>query len=224
MFYFFHHLPKCGGTSFNKFLESVFTLHKDYHNPGGQAKDENLFSEYKRNPRILSELQAGDCLAGHYNLPGIHLWERYPDLASFKHKKFSIIREPFDAAKSGVYFAMKRKRLPLLDEAGIIEKILGRNRYFSGILGIESEDQIDEVLDRYWFIAPLTQVDQAISVIEKDIGRKGTPMPKLNITKKPDEDRLDRIKSEFQERAWLDYLIYERCSQNFNELLAEEKV
>jgi len=101
MFYLFHHMPKCGGTSFRSFLESVFSVHIDYH-VGNDKSHPKEFKEYINNPVNLKKLNKNDCLAGHYNISRVFLWERYPMLDEYNHKKFSILREPLEAAISGI--------------------------------------------------------------------------------------------------------------------------
>lgn len=217
MFYMFHHLPKCGGTSFNKFLAEVFNLTTDYHNPGGPKADKAEWQKYVQSPLRFSKFSEKDCIAGHYNLKEIYLWVRYPQLESLEHRKFSIIRDPFSAAVSGMYFNIKRGRTQeAQDRTELEDRVLARAYYFSRMLGISSEDEIDSVLNKYWFIAPLDRVDEAARMLEMATGNKGPNVGRHNTTKKPKDGLRDTLEADFRDKAKLDYAIYNRCVARFD--------
>ena len=208
MFYMFHYIPKCGGTSFNLFLDSVFDVIRYYHSLGGLKKNSALFEKYQNRPVDLPSLNEGMCISGHYNLESIFLWQRYPQLKTLPHKKFSVIRKPFATAKSGVYLNIKRGIFGTTSLEENRRRVLNRSNFFAKTLGIRSEDKIDTVLDRYWFIAPLDQIDTATRLIEEDTVRKGNPVEQVNTTAKS-KDELDlELDQEFRIRSVLDYAIY----------------
>lgn len=175
MFYLFHHVPKCGGTSFNAFLETIFKTHDDYSYLGKQldpVKRPEEFEKHRTTKLDLAEMGPEDCVAGHFGLPGVFLWERYPDLETLPHRKFTIIRDPFDAAKSGVRFAIKRGRLSEdLTPAAKTRLLLRRSEMFGKILGINSVEAIDDVMSKFWLVAPLEKIDSAAQIIARAAGK-----------------------------------------------------
>lgn len=215
MFYMFHHIPKCGGTSFNRFLDSVFNVTMDYHNAGGPKANPALFERYLTNPVDLLALNENDCICGHFNLEGIFLHQRYPHLEKLQHRKFSVIREPFETAKSGVYFNVKRGVFDAMSPDAIGKKILGRANIMAKTLGITSVGEIDKVLDRYWFIAPLDQIETAARIIEQVTKRSGKSVEHVNTTQKPDHSLDEKLEAKFRERSSLDCAIYERACARF---------
>ncbi len=219
MFYLFHHMPKCGGTSFNVFLESVFKVRRDYIGRGGPKANPKRMEDFLSKVPSLETIKPHVCLAGHYNLPGTFLWERYPNLENFEHRKFTVLRDPFETARSGVYFGMKRGKIAEdLSPRTVSKRILKRANYFARVLGVSNESEIDKVLDRYWFVAPLTRVEDAAKLIEQTIGKKGPEIGRTNTTSKPQEIDVE-LAREFRDASALDYAIYERASKRFDELM-----
>jgi hypothetical protein len=215
MFYLFHHMPKCGGTSFNAFLRSIFRVTTDYVG-APVAQEPERFETFKAKPLDLKVLNSRDCLSGHYNLHGIHLDERYPELESLEHRKFSILRDPFEAADSGVRFGMKRGWLPSeLAGDAYREKIYNRANYFARTLRITEVGQIDDLFNRYWFIAPLDRVDHAMRILKNQTGKEGIVLPTLNTTPKSEEIASSQTMQDFRELSYLDYAIYEKARLHF---------
>ncbi|MEM6846856.1 MAG: hypothetical protein AAF580_02125 [Pseudomonadota bacterium] len=215
MFYLFHHMPKCGGTSFTAYLESIFRVLDDYHNPGGPKADLQRFDRFVRSPKKLRNLTSNHCVAGHYNLDRIFLWERYPELEEIEHRKFSVLRHPFDTARSGAYFSVKRGRAEPFGESELLSRMLGRKNFFAKTLGIRDANQVDEVLSRYWFVAPLDQLKDAVKILESTTGRSGIEVPFSNTTDKPHLVSVEALRKRFAEANPLDHLIYERAVERF---------
>ena len=123
-------MPKCGGTSFKKFLGTILKLKLDYHpSPDSNPKG---FDTYLKNKISFSELNETECLVGHYNLPGIRICERYRDLSNIPHKLFTILRDPVETAKSGLRYGSRMgwidPNIPHVDKR---ELLLRRANYFS---------------------------------------------------------------------------------------------
>lgn len=218
MFYLFHHMPKCGGTSFLKFLSSVFNVHADYHK--GNAKSHpKEFQEYINNPVQIEKLTINDCLAGHYNIAGIKIWQRYPLLERYHHKKFSILREPYEAAISGIRFGIKRKWYDKDMSKEVKERLLlSRSRYFSITLGVKDENHAKEVMDKYWFIAPLNKIDLAAKIVAYELGKEPITVQKLNTTQVYDGFFDKELLEKFQAASTLDTFIYNLCVSRFEHL------
>lgn len=220
VFYLFHHMPKCGGTSFRAFLNSVFKVHNDYVGTDPQT-DPERFQEFGARPLDLAPMTPRDCIVGHYNIDGIRLHERFPDLERRKHRKFSILREPLDAARSGIRYNIKRGLLPAsIPEKDLHAMLLRRATYFARTFGVKSEADLPGLFDRYWFIAPLDRIDHAMRIIETRTGRKGKMPPRLNTTSARGDALPDDVAAEFKERAYLDYRIYDLARLRFGGIAA----
>lgn len=221
MFYLFHHIPKCGGTSFTAFLRSIFTVHADYVG-ADHKKNPEVFEKYRSSPLPVSNMGRRECLVGHYNLPGIHLWERYPELSSLPHKKFAILRDPFDAADSGIRYGVQQGWLNSdMSRDARLKLLFQRVNYFSRIFGISDASQVEEVFEKYWFIAPLDRIDHAVKVLASETGRSGSPVAVLNTTDRSKMSISPDIVEAFRERADLDYSIYEAARLRFGAFAAD---
>lgn len=214
-------MPKCGGTSFRKFLESVFDVHTDYH-VGNNVSHPEEFKEYISNPVNIEKLNENSCLIGHYNIEGIRLWQRYPELDRYNHRKFSILREPLQTAISGLKFGVKRGWYNQNMSREVKEKLLlGRASYFSRTLGIEKKSDAEKVMDKYWFIAPLDKIDLAAKLIALEFGKKPEFVETLNTTRAEDNFIDKELQEMFMEKAALDMYIYNLCISRF-ESISEE--
>ena len=193
----------------------------DYH-IGNDKTHPQEFKEYIINPLKLEKLTKNDCLVGHYNMAGIQLWERYPELDRYHHRKFSILREPLETAMSGVKFGIKRGWADVNMSKEVKERLLlRRSRFFSSTLGILDEYHAKEVLEKYWFIAPLDKIDLAAKLIGLELGKKPKPVDTLNTTTPQDNFFDEELKEKFKASATLDIFIYNLCVLRFEHLCEE---
>lgn len=215
-------MPKCAGTSFSNFLRSVFDVRADYVG-GDHVAEPERFEKFKSHPFNVRKFTSRDCLVGHYNLKGIYLWERYPMLEETPHRKFSIIRDPWEAAKSGIRYGVHKGWLPPdMPEGERIDRIMRRANYFSRVFGVKKESEIDGLFEKYWFIAPMDRIDHAMEVIRREAGREGIPLNHLNKTSSLDEKCVSQeIVDDFREASRLDYAIYERARLQFGKFSAQ---
>lgn len=221
MFYIFHHMPKCGGTSFREFLGSLFSIRYDYH-VGNNVSHPKEFKEYISKPVNLEKLSENNCLIGHYNIEGIRLWQRYPELDRYNHKKFSILRDPLETAISGVKFGVKQGWYNENMTKETKEKLLlGRASYFSQTLGIEKKSDAEKVMDKYWFIAPLYKINLAAKLIALEFGKEPQPVKTLNTTSSQDLFFDKELQEKFMEKAALDRYIYNLCISRFEPISQE---
>ena len=209
----FNHIPKCGGTSFRNFLDSVFTVHLDYA-PQGAARDPDVLQAHKDAAYDLKDMGQDDCIAGHFNLPGVFLNQRYPGVFETA-RVFSLMRDPFAAAASGVRYLTSQGVFEPASAQVQTERLLKRAGYFPRILGVQRVEDIEAVLDRYWFIAPLDRVDRAARLIETAAGRRGAPVPVLNATSGDEAAFSPDAEARFREEAALDYALYEAVRARF---------
>ena len=221
MFYLFHHMPKCGGTSFNVFLRSLFTVHADYVG-ADHLQQPQVFEAFKQAPLALDGLHRTDCLVGHYNLAGIHLSERYPDLEQRQHRKFSILREPFEAASSGIRYGMEQGWIPAdLSPAEQQKMLLKRANYFARTFGVTTKDEVRALFERYWFIAPLDRMEHVMRILEAETGKQGIRPQVLNTTARPATDAPPQgFVESFREQSDLDYLLYDLAQLRFGRFSA----
>jgi hypothetical protein len=90
--YVFHHIPKCGGTSLNKVLDSWFTTVKDYRSGWSMNYPEKI---------DIGRLRSCHCLCGHFELDGYYLHQRYPEVfMSSRYRVFTFVRDPLQVQLS----------------------------------------------------------------------------------------------------------------------------
>jgi len=213
-------MPKCGGTSFTAFLRSLFTVHADYVG-ADHLQQPKVFEAFKQSPLGLGKLKRTDCLAGHYNLGGIHLGERYPDLERRQHRKFSILREPFEAASSGIRYGMEQGWIPAdLSPDEQQKLLLKRANYFARTFGVTTRDEVRALFERYWFIAPLDRMEHVMRVLEAETGKQGTRPQVLNTTGPASEAPSQALVEAFREQSDLDYLLYDLAQLRFGRFSA----
>ncbi|WP_158966972.1 hypothetical protein [Paraglaciecola sp. L3A3] len=180
------------------------------------------FKEYISSPVNLEKLNKNSCLVGHYNSEEIRLWQRYPELDRYNHKKFSILREPLETAISGVKFGVKRGWYDENMSKETKERLLlGRANYLSSTLGIESKSDAENVMDKYWFIAPLDKIDLAAKLIALEIGKEPKTVGTLNATKSEDDFIDKELQEKFMEKAALDIYVYNLCISRFESITEE---
>lgn len=221
-FWFFWHMPKCGGTSFVRALSDSLKVMRDYH-PVDRSGD--AYKRYVKNPFKLSEFSRADCLVGHYNVKGIQLWQRYPDLFQFSPRIFTILRDPVDTAVSGVRFGMQNGWISSDASQDSLDRLfLGRSHYFSNVFGISKSSEIAILQDLLWKSCDIANSGKLIAEINSHLFDSQSPsvdsesvqtstIPRANVTRsefsyKPSSDAL----KEFEVRASLDLEIYKRLT------------
>lgn len=221
-FWFFWHMPKCGGTSFVHALSNSLKVTRDYH-PVDRSGD--AYRQYVKSPCKLSEFSRTDCLVGHYNIKGIQLWQRYPDLFQFSPRVFTILRDPVDTAVSGVRYGMQNGRISSGASQDSLDSLfLRRSNYFSSVLGISKSSEITMLQNLLWKSCDISNASKLISEINSHLyDSKSSPIdsdsvqenaiPRSNVTRseflyKPSGDAL----KEFKVRASLDLEIYRRLA------------
>lgn len=217
MFYLFHHMLKCGETTFRMFLRTVFTVHNDFPGTDPQT-DPQRFSDFISNTFNLSKMTSRDCLVGHYNINRIRLEQRWPELEATPHKKFTILREPLEAARSGLCYKIKRAFLSdSMSKLEEYERLLKRANYFTRVFGITNEAELPALFNRYRFIA---RIDHVLRLIGCETGRKGQQPPRLNTTIADNSEFPQDLVEEFHQRSQLDYKLYDIARLRFGRLAA----
>ena len=211
-------MPKCGGTSFVQSLSNFLNLKKDYH---PENRNSSKYQEYIANPLDLSKLKTCDCLVGHYNIPGIKLWERYPNIKDFNPLVFTILRDPLSTAISGIRFGIQSGWIKPEDNQEIKDRLfISRANYFSNVFGVKEKDEIMLLKEFLWKSCDVNDSDILLKDIYRNISStkknednfiptQNFDVPKINITSQAFKyNPSNKKKDEFMEKAKLDYEIY----------------
>ena len=213
--YVFHHIPKSGGTSFTQILNKWFIVVRDYR------KD---WSGDHKSVIKIEKLRSTHCLAGHWELPGVYLEERYPDVfINMRYKVFTFLRDPLEHSLSLYRYEKENNQTNIQD---IEEHFTIRPNYIATILNAD-EDNYKEIIDRYFFVGILEEMDKSIQILSKLIGRKYYKLPWINRTKldsKTNSEQLSKSTIDtFKEINNVDYLIYNYAFDRLNSKINDQK-
>lgn len=206
----FHHIPKCGGTSFRGVLRDWFLVIDDYR----------VGWDREHPPRIdTSRLRSGHCLSGHFELEGAYLHQRYPEvLDSPRFRLITVVREPLDLRLS-LYRYEKRNQVLT---ANSIEDHLFRDPNYLANRFPTGREHLGKTLDRYDFIGTLEDPQLTLDVLAWKLGKPRAVVPHENATRKgtsfPLSELSPHVIERFREENSLDYAIYHEAQRSFGEL------
>jgi len=214
--YFFHHIPKSGGTSVRNALSNWFNIIPDYR-PSVEETPETL--KYLNNRLKLDKYNSKHCIFGHFELPGNYLHERYPEVFDDpdKYKIFTIFRDPLDLAISLYYFQIKTN---IKNRGESLEEFLKRiNNYTARRLPCDMNN-FKHILQRYFYIGINEHMQESLDKLARILKKPKIKIPNLNRTQKdqqvlnisPDTIRI------FRQNNVVDYHIYEFALKKFKEL------
>jgi len=216
--YIFHHIPKCGGTSVNKILDSWFLTYRDYRTGRTMNYPEKV---------DLGTLRSVHCLCGHFELDGYYLHQRYPEVFltdTNRFRVFTFIRDPLQVQLS--LFRYERKS-GASNVKSIEEHLMLRPNYIAQRFPA-TFDNYKEVIDRYYFVGILEYAQKSVDLLATVIGKRSIPLPFMNRTHnfvmyEPVDEKLSReLVDRFRTDNALDYLIYDYCVEKFKCKLAEQ--
>ena len=197
----FHHLPKCAGTSLVDIFGHYFRIVRDYRKPGSDEGAKGYTA-----PHNLAKLSKCDLLCGHFEYPGVHVFERYPGIKERPQDYFlfMFVREPL---------ALKCSLLRYEALEVTIDRLLERPNYMASCIGIGSGN-LEAVMSRYNFVGSVESLEDDLPVLLKLLGYPEPTrviMPRLNRTDSATVHLPREHLERFRAANALDYLIYERA-------------
>jgi len=211
--YIFHHLMKCGGTSVKEILKNWFNVEYDYLE---EYDNLNSFLKFKLNSEILN---SDYCIAGHFQFDGIFLHQRYREIIDNKNFRiFTFVRDPLSFRASLYYYS--RKRISNMQKFKLKDVILNDMNLMSNLFPCD-ETNYKKVLDRYFFIGIVEQMQVSLDKFADLIYKKRQNLPMVNISEKDSqiEDLTPQVLGKFKDQNRLDYLIYDYCREKFEKLI-----
>lgn len=211
----FIHLPKSGGVSVRKILESWYgnSLYLHYFDEkSGQLP-------HKHSLNKLNPFAAGAIVYGHFNrLRGFGVEDYYPGVDQF----ITILRDPLQLAISGYYFT-RAIGARWMDKSGVPKEALTdylSNCHLNMLNHFPCEVTIDnyrEVIEKRFVAIGLTEhLDESMRRISRKLGQpySSAMLEHLNAMPRDCEVPQDVVDS-FIERHLLEYTVYNYVLEKF---------
>lgn len=206
--YIFHHIPKCGGTSMRKAFGKWFRCIRDYRPPWATGRK---LERFRSRPVAMARLKGGTMVCGHFEVEGIYLHQRYPEvLGDPQYRIITFVREPLSLRLSLVRFEMnKGRRSP---EEPLESLLLERPNWLSGRFPC-SPDNHEEVLDRYFFVGVAERSQACFDRLADLLGKPHVKLGRRNRSGARSFEISEELRHRFEEVHHLDYALYRRCLQ-----------
>lgn len=208
--YFFHHLMKCGGSSVTESLKTWFNLQLDL------LEKSNSLNDFLRLKYNIENISSDTCITGHFQFESIHLHKRYPEIFSWKNefKIFTFIRDPLKVKISLYYYVRNRGGF---QDLNLMESLKNEENFLASLFPC-NETNYKEILDRYFFIGIVEQMQESMDKLADLLNKKRINVPFSNKSDK--DSQMKGITPEFiqvfKNKNKLDYLIYDYCLKKFN--------
>lgn len=212
--YFFHHLPKCGGTSVREALDQWFHVNDDYYD---EQSDADLA------PILLSELNQHNCISGHFGHEGYFLEQRYPQIfdgyrAQQRYRAFMFLREPL---KMRCSLYRHQVKTGVSQHTKLADAIMPFNNFYARIINV-NETNWRARIDQYFFVGLADELQTSFDVLAELIAKPKLVLPVSNSSAREHSNShhalSDQQVRDFTQANHLDYQIYEYAKSKFAQL------
>lgn len=209
----FHHLPKCGGTSMVETLKIWFPVVTMYR---------RAWTETPPHAPKLRSLRDSTVLVGHFELPGNHWTDLYPEaLRDPDIRVMTFLRHPLQLQASLFRYERKHGSNHASD---FPDHLTRRPNYMAGLLQANDENW-REVIDRYWFIGTTERAQEGFDALAKCYEKPLVSVARTNETTVTGESNPENLPEEivraFEEANALDYKLYAEAKRRFEAFAAK---
>lgn len=220
------HIPKCGGTSFERVLKEWYgkRLFLHYYH----AKKDLMPQKHDLRHRIFRwRYKQNICIHGHFRWTlGFGITDYYPEVQQY----ITILRDPFEQALSRYFFQKKRgekrhvfggNQLTLDEDFGDLESYLKETpsnipEYFVPEISLDNYKDILE--EKFVYIGLMEDLQTSVNKLAEKLSKMPITIPHLNISPKqlnlPDEAK---IREEFRVKNELSYRLYQFAQEHYKQ-------